>query len=285
MSARRIGAWCSLLLTFLVCGRFAVAEIAGCNGNDIYRVPVPVDYSDPAGPTFDLALRVRPGVTHGTPLVIVLPGGPGATLIREDPDVRSGGIPETYSVVLTDPRGAGCNDDPILAEDRYFTSEWLARDTLRIVTYLERSNGAPLNYIVYGQSYGTLQATIAASLAPRFGVTPPKAIVLEGTLGHSFENYGDHFAPFQAEWRALRGSLPEKWRAVFRDGTFNPLLSSSSQARANLVDKDLIQGFLADGEHVLERQLSDLGMLMRALRSLASARPEMQAPREAGSCA
>jgi hypothetical protein len=55
---------------------------------------------------------------------------------------------------------------------------------------------------------------------------------------------------------------------MFRDGTFNPLLSSSSQVWANLVDKDLLQGFLPDGDHVLERQLTDLRMLAWALRSL-----------------
>jgi pimeloyl-ACP methyl ester carboxylesterase len=248
-----------------------MAEPAGCQGNDIHRVTVPVDYNSPAGPTFDLAFRFRPGMIHNGPLVIVLPGGPGATLIREDVYVSSGGIPQSYGVVLTDPRGAGCNDDPALAEDHDFTSEWLARDTLRIVASLEESNGGvPLNYVLYGQSYGTLEATIVASLAPRDGVTPPKAVVLEGTLGHSFESYSDHFAPFQAEWRALRDDLPSKWRTAFQDGTFNPLLRASSRIWATLVDHDLIQGFLPNGEHVLELQLSNIGMLTRALRNLAS---------------
>jgi pimeloyl-ACP methyl ester carboxylesterase len=219
MNPRSIGAWCSLLLTLLACDRFAMAETAGCKANDIHRVPVPIDYNDPAGPTFELAFRLRPGVAYDGPLVIALLGGAEGTLIGDDADLKSAGTPKNYSVALIDPRGTGCNDAPALTADHHFRPEWLARDTLRIVSSIEEANGAaPLNYILYGRSYGTVEATIAANLASTLNVTAPKAVVLERTLGQSFQRYADNFILFRMEWRALRSRLPRSWQTVVTEG-------------------------------------------------------------------
>src|SRR5689334_16475909 len=113
------------------CALRAAADRAGCFTDDIRRITVPIDYNDPEGKTIQLAYRLRRGA-EDRPAIIVLPGGPGATLIREDENATSGGIPENNTVVLTDPRGAGCNDDPALSKDSDFSSVWLARDTLAI---------------------------------------------------------------------------------------------------------------------------------------------------------
>ena len=248
----------------------AAADQAGCFTDDIHRITVPIDYNDPEGKTIQLAYRLRRGA-EDRPAIIVLPGGPGATSIREDTKATSGGIPGTYTVVLTDPRGAGCNDDPALSEDSYFKSLWLARDTLAIIRDLrQREPRRAASFILYGQSYGTIEATIAANLAASFGIPAPQAIVLEGTVGRSFESYAQYFAPFQEEWRALLGGLPANWRVAFKTGKFSPVLSPSSRDWASLVENDLRRGFLPSGEHVLEQELRDGRLLLMALRGFAA---------------
>jgi pimeloyl-ACP methyl ester carboxylesterase len=176
-------------------------------------------------------------------------------------------------VVLTDPRGAGCNDDPRLADDKDLSSEWLARDLLAIVADLERARGnRRLDYVLYGQSYGTVEATIAASLARRLGATPPRAVVLEGTLGHAYANYQEYFATFTAEWQRVRDDLPSRWRTFFREGQFDRIPGSTSKAWALLINTDLMRGYHPDGEHELEWQLSAYGQptLLASLRMFGS---------------
>jgi pimeloyl-ACP methyl ester carboxylesterase len=268
------------LLAGLIAGGAPVrASQPGCDGADIHHVSVPVDHDDPAGPHFGLAFRVRAGAAPDAPLVIVVPGGPGGTLIREDRYARSGGLPDDFAVVLTDPRGGGCNDDPALTVDRDLSSEFLARDLLAIVAELESERGErPLRYLLYGQSYGTVEATIAANLAPRLGVTPPQAVVMEGTLGHAFLNYAEYFASFQAEWHEVRDALPRKWQALIHDNKLDIVPTVPSAAWALLVNNDLMRGYHPDGEHELARQLSPDGMpwLLTALK-MFSAMPEQDA--------
>lgn len=253
-------------------GAPARATDTPCKTPEIHRLAVPLDYQDPNSRTFDLAFRLREGSGPVRPLVIVLPGGPGATLMREDTEVTSGGIPSEFPVVLTDPRGAGCNDDAALTEDRYFSSETLARDVLAIVRALAAERRLSSGYILYGQSYGTVEATIAAALAARSGAPQPRALVLEGTLGHSFANYDDYFAPFQAEWRNLRGKLPEPWRQRFQDGTFTELSHGDSIAWAHLIEHELLNGFLPNGDEALEQLLAQKHALLRMLLGPFAAR-------------
>jgi hypothetical protein len=98
-------------------------------------------------------------------------------------------------------------------------------------------------------------------------------VVLEGTLGHSYLNYAEHFAPFQAEWRELRDMLPEPWRKMFRDGNFNQVLGASSQVWARLIDHDVSRGFYPDGESLLESHLTNSSLLFWALGGLSGGGP------------
>jgi len=259
-------------LTFLI-GAFCATAQAACSGDSISHVQVPIDYDASDRRTFDLSFRFRAGAGPDAPLVIVVPGGPGGTLIHDDIHVSSGGIPADFGVVLTDQRGAGCNDDPALNADGDYSSEFLARDLLAIVTELEgRQKGGRLNYILYGQSYGTLVATMATSLAPRLGVTPPRVTVLEGTLGRSFDNYEEYFEVFEAEWRRVRDMLPRRWRNFFSRGDLGVVPATSSLSWAVLVNNDLMRGYRPDGLHELEWQLSPegLGSLPGALHMFAT---------------
>ncbi len=267
MHKRWIGAgWCAIAL---VAGAHAArADNQACGAADVHHVAVPLDYARPQDGRFDLGFRLRPGSGVARPLVIVLPGGPGGTLIREDRNVLSGGIPDDAPVVLTDPRGAGCNDDPRLTEDRDFSSEWLARDVLAIVGALETARGGRLDYILYGQSYGTVVATIAAAIAARESRTPPRALVLEGTLGHAFRSYEQQFTAFQAEWHLLRDALPLRWQQVIRTGAFHDVLGSNSITWARLIDRSILRGYHPDGDSDLEEQLASEVLLFRSLRSI-----------------
>jgi pimeloyl-ACP methyl ester carboxylesterase len=247
-------------LTFLATALFDTAQ-AGCAGPGIDHLRVPVDYHAADRQTFELSYRLRPGITADAPLVIVVPGGPGGTLIHDDVHVSSGGIPADFGVVLTDQRGAGCNDDPALNADGDFSSEFLARDLLAIVAELEqRQHVRRLDYILYGQSYGTLVATMASSLAPRLAVTPPRVTVLEGTLGRSFDSYAEYFQVFEAEWRRVRDTLPRRWRNFFSSGDLGAVPATSSLSWAVLVNNDLMRGYRPDGLHELEWQLSPEGL-------------------------
>ncbi len=249
--------------------RPAQAAPPGCAGSDIGHVSVPIDYARPDGSRFPLAFRLRRGSESGHPLILLLPGGPGNTLIRGDAMDGEDGIPPAYDVVMTDPRGAGCNDDPALSDDADFRSDFLARDVLAILGALGAARSAPLDYVLYGESYGTLEATMIAVLAGAEGLPRPRALVLEGTLGRSFADYAEQLAALQEEWRHLRERLPRPTRAMFQNGSFNPLLSASSEVWAELVDRDLMRGAGPDGRYVLERQLDALIELQGALGAIA----------------
>lgn len=78
-------------------------------------LPVPIDHTDPDGPTVDLALAVRPAARTEDRLGVLLtnPGGPGASGI----DTLRSGLPlaadvlDRYDVVSWDPRGSGQSGD------------------------------------------------------------------------------------------------------------------------------------------------------------------------------
>ncbi len=58
--------------------------------------------------TFDFKYAVIRTASPGSPTVLYVPGGPGGASIGDDsiPPL----IPDEYGLILTDPRGVGCND-------------------------------------------------------------------------------------------------------------------------------------------------------------------------------
>jgi pimeloyl-ACP methyl ester carboxylesterase len=219
----------------------AHAELdADCSASDILQVSVPLDYDQPGAGEFNYRFKFHRG-QPGEPVVIVLPGGPGGNLIAgANGKTMLGALPKSYNFVLTDPRGAGCNEDPALNSDRYFRSRFLAQDTLAIVRKLQETEGQPLSYVLYGQSYGTLQATMTASMAASMHVSPPRALVLEGIVGHSFQNFAEYFQGIQEEWRSVRSGVSEEWRRKFKTGVL-PL--ANSKVWALVVEEQMMRGF------------------------------------------
>jgi len=158
-------------------------------------------------PTFGYSFKVYPGTDPTLPTVIFLPGGPGQASISAERE--SDVVPAAYTLIATDPRGLGCNA-PEAVDDypsEFYDSVFLAGDVLAIVQALALDD-----YILYGISYGTELATITASRAEAEGVTPPRALVLEGVLGEDFPRDGQVEEAFQSQWRILRDRLPEAVR-------------------------------------------------------------------------
>jgi proline iminopeptidase len=158
-------------------------------------------------PAFGFSFKVHPGTDPDAPTVIYLPGGPGQAGITAERDPSL--VPAAYTLIQTDPRGVGCNA-PASADhypDDYYQTMHFATDVLAIVEHLELDD-----YILYGVSYGTVLATVTASMAEAEGIKPPQALVLEGVVGQPFKD-GEVEAPYQLEWRAIRDRLPENIRS------------------------------------------------------------------------
>ena len=153
----------------------AVAAVLG--GGVVLSHPVPVRYDARTSARFPYAFKVFPSKRPNATTVIVLNGGPGATTMEHAPTAfTADGQPnfplgaltnERFHVVYTDQRGTGQNRSPLLGDDAYSTDA-IARDVLSIVKRLELRD-----YIVYGASYGTVQATKVARLATELGLPAP----------------------------------------------------------------------------------------------------------------
>lgn len=167
--------------------------------------PMFPDRADSA--TFGYSFKVFPGTDPGAPTVIYLPGGPGQPSISAERDASL--APPEYTLIQTDPRGVGCNapEDADHYPAEFYDTVHFAGDVLGIVEHLGLQD-----YMLYGVSYGTVLATVTASMAESEGITPPRALVLEGIVGQSFEE-GEVEEPYQSEWRAIRDRLPEEIRS------------------------------------------------------------------------
>jgi pimeloyl-ACP methyl ester carboxylesterase len=177
-------------------------EPAACTTSEVRSIERPLAPDAPKAGAFTYKFRVSPGTDPAAPVVIFLPGGPGQTSIEMTRDQLA--VPERYIVVLTDPRGVGCNAPrgDQFADD-FFTTANLASDVVAIVDELK-----PASYILYGISYGTLLATVTAAQADAAG-QPPNAVVLEGVVARAFQP-GEENAEYTRQWAdALARQAPE----------------------------------------------------------------------------
>ncbi len=182
---------------------------------------------------FDYRYSVSPGSNPDLPVVIFVPGGPGQTSME-----MPFGIPTEFTLIRTDPRSMGCNSGAAFP-DEGLSSKMIAEDLLALIQDL-----SPRNYILYGISYGTMVATMVANLAEKSNVTPPTALVLEGTIGRAFKE-GEYFKDTLNRWRWLKGSLSPEVQEIL-DKSEVPLGVSSKQWAAWL-STALIHGVLPSG--------------------------------------
>jgi len=168
-----------------------------CVIHEIHKITLPV-YSDrPQSPHFQYSFQVQPGSDPSLPMIIYLPGGPGETSIGRSLSK----IPKTFTVIHTDPRGAGCNTaSEQEIPDNALTSEYLAADILGIVQELQLKD-----YLIFGVSYGSVVATLAAKVAEDARL-PPRSIILEGTVGRAFHGT-EILQGYIDQWRMARSQL------------------------------------------------------------------------------
>ena len=134
-------------------------------------IPVPLDYRNPER-KMNLFYRIPRALDPSKPSLIFFYGGPGGTstgLTIEDRLID-------FNVVYFDQRGTGFSRPPTLEDlenPRYFESEFIARDAKVLLDFLGIKKVS-----LYGQSYGTVVATIFAHFFPEMTT----AVVLEGTV-------------------------------------------------------------------------------------------------------
>jgi proline iminopeptidase len=130
----------------------------------------------------------------------VIPGGAGAPSIGYAPGAV---FPPTFNVIYTDVRGVGCNinaDNPFTPDA--LTTEYFSRDVLSIVQVLGLRK-----YVLFGVSYGTVQATVMANIAQNEGIQTPSALVLEGISGH-WSITARNVLDLNKEWTRTKALLP-----------------------------------------------------------------------------
>lgn len=158
-----------------------------CTTSEVHHYDLPIYWGQTGSPTFTYYFQVQ-SATVGTPstapIGIMINGGAGAPSIG----YASGTVfPPTFNVINTDVRGVGCNinsANPFKSDA--LTTEYFSRDVLSIVQVLRLQQ-----YVLYGVSYGTVQATVMANMARNEGIQAPTAVVLEGILGNWQLNVSD----------------------------------------------------------------------------------------------
>lgn len=183
-------------------GTGGAPAMPACELDGLHSVERP--WSDDDARTFTYWFRVVEGQGDG-PLVVFMPGGPGLGSTGSPPP-----LPPDVDVLLTDPRGVGCNASPdgTLYPPAFFSTAQFAGDVVAAIA----STGTD-DYILYGHSYGTVLATVVASTIEDAGLPPPRAVVLEGIAGHWVD---EDESPYEATWAQVRDAMSPEIQAVLR---------------------------------------------------------------------
>lgn len=94
-----------------------------CDGAECASLVVPVDYADPDGPTFEIAVLRAPSTGEARGSLVVNPGGPGSSgrdYARAASGVVTDALRDAYDVVGFDPRGVGASAPVDCADDAEF---------------------------------------------------------------------------------------------------------------------------------------------------------------------
>ena len=99
--------------------------------------------------------------------MIFLPGGPGQLSMEESLGIDKI-VPESWGLVLTDPRGVGCNFNGKTVYPReFYQTQHIAHDVLSVIKDLKRPHS---EIVLFGVSYGTVVATEVSHLAEKLGL-------------------------------------------------------------------------------------------------------------------
>lgn len=159
------------------------------------------------------------------------------------------------TLIVIDGRGSGCNAIELGQEDaaRWFTIETVADDVLAVV----RARGLT-DYVLYGASFGTTTALVAASRSQSSGLPPPRLVVLEGVVGRAFNGFESYFSEFEREWRRVKPTLPAAWRLEFEREPWSTTLFYSREQWGAFISLQLILGESPRDGHLLNHWLDGL---------------------------
>ncbi|WP_413586952.1 alpha/beta fold hydrolase [Bdellovibrio sp. HCB274] len=155
-----------------------------------FLVDVPVDYRDSSKGTFKIYGSFYKGYDSNLPTLVYVQGGPG---FGSHYPLGSAYVEhmklDGFNLLLFDTRGTGLSvpeKEEQYRSPSFYGSETIARDIQKIIKHFSISKVS-----VYAVSYGTVPATIFASLFPEYTT----ALVLEGVVygpTTEFEYKNDH---------------------------------------------------------------------------------------------
>ena len=209
-------------------------------------VTVPLDWSDPAGDTIQIAVAVQraAGVSHGS--LLINPGGPGGA--GYDYGLFGYGttsaVADGYDIVGFDPRGVGrstpvvCYEDPADQDELLFGSydvpygseAWLAELTERELAWIQacQENTGPL--------LGHLDA---GSVARDMDVI--RAVLGDDNLDYLGYSYGTYLGTVYAEL------FPERVGRMVLDGAVDPAVGDLEWLAVQMAGFDsALRAYLAD---------------------------------------
>ena len=209
-----------------------------CQDGKVRQLEMPINHSS-SRETFTYKFYDQIINRHAT-TVIFIPGGPGTPSIS---DVEKKRKLLNDNFVLTDARGAGCNNSPSLSAEDYST-EKIARDIVALLKHLKEEGsileGESSQYILYGHSHGTTVATVVADLLKKEKFPAPLALILESPVARAFSP-SERIQKLEQTWNLRKAELQsliqtantnsfnysaQEWGAVFMKFLY---LGSNSQ--------------------------------------------------------
>lgn len=146
-------------------------------------VKVPVDYLNPNAGQTSIYYTLGGKLNSAQPTLVFLDGGPGSSPRRFYQRMSQLSQTLAVNVVLMEPRGVGFSrpdHESLYSDPAFYSSNFVARD-LELV----RQNLGIEKWTVWGVSYGSIPATIYASLFPEH----TRAVLLEGVV---YDNWAEH---------------------------------------------------------------------------------------------
>lgn len=185
-----------------------------CEAGDVRTINRPFVPGKPELGSFLYRAQVKLPATQLDPLVVFIPGGPGQRWmgIESEAEYYNKALPTGWGYMFTDPRGVGCNSVKP-PDNAFYSSLFVAEDILALVKEIGVSN-----YILYGVSYGTVVAQIAASRAEGVGMASPNAVVHEGTVDRMFGP--DYLVRYREMWEEAKSRMPGNLRERFKQGNY-----------------------------------------------------------------
>jgi proline iminopeptidase len=138
-----------------------------------FYLDVPIDYANPKLGNTKIYAWTTKAFDPSRESFLYFVGGPGGSAHGDtEPDK----LAPHFNAIYLDQRGIACSrpsDKNLLLDQRYFSSESTARDANEVRKHLGISK-----WSIYGHSYGTIPATIAANLFP----DTINGVILEGVV-------------------------------------------------------------------------------------------------------